>query len=305
MSFLHTLSKGRFVASRAFAGALPARSFHMNAKETPVDIPQMFSDILTAEPNPPPDRVNTLLNMIYTHSPRSVTPFNLHCRTMRERWVVKGLRVGAKKWVHPAERGANVVLVSGLQPQDTSSVAVSLYVAAALSRSPLAADVSIVPVAYPKEYEKRWSIDQVRQQSYTLSEDASVPSEEYTAELDSIDTLRDVSEGPLKNYIARLGRYHVNTVLDLKSAGSMLTYKKSSLSKFNSNDNASLNNDLASHLFAGNDSLLLDPMMRAPTYVIQLKNTGPLDDEQIVYRADEVVKAIHELITSNNPQHTL
>lgn len=79
---------------------------------------------------------------------------------------IKGICIGTNSRRGPAQK--NVVVVSGVPLQDPSLIGVGLYVAAMLSRlSPmLPRDVSVIPLASPREYEQVFSIAAFSKKQY-------------------------------------------------------------------------------------------------------------------------------------------
>lgn len=273
----------------------------MDAARPHQDLTQWFCAILSAEPDPPPERVNSFMNLIYTHSPQNIVPFNLTYRTPMERWNVKGLRIGIdekdkKAAKRVTERSKNVVLVSGTKAQERATVGVSLYVAAVLSRRPLSSvDVSVIPLLYPKEYETYWRAEQVQAPpQYPALAQGSLT---YQNNNNMIPPDRDFFIGPIRNYVLRQGKNFFNITMELGPSGSVLHTKPDPFSALFKRAGQLLPNLPPSGLSMYGGSLpLLDPFLNTPTYVIELRDKNQaLDEEQIAVKGEEVLAAIKHL----------
>jgi len=274
------------------------------------DISEIFSEMISSGPHPSMDRINKFMNAVYLHQPRAVTLFNIHHRTPTDRSTIKVLRIGSN--TRRPQPQKNVILVSGLPMQDPSTIGVNLYVAAMLSRvQPLfPCDVSVIPLAHPREYEKRWRRTELVPPSLFPSPHAPMPSfaprEDPSqwaipdsASLDLGDTCK-----PIEAYVTRQNKYYVNIEVDMSAHGSSMQYKKSSLAfpkgKFRNffaqpPPNPHPDFPLAAPQIHGSGSLL-SPMFQAPSLVLELRSSQALDDDQIVARGEEVIKMVKELL---------
>jgi len=277
------------------------------------DISEIFSEMITSGPHPSMERINKFMNAVYFHQPRAVTLFNINYKTQTERSTIRGLRIGSN-----SRRGVphkNVILVSGLPLQDPSLIGVNLYVAAMLSRmQPMfPCDVSFIPLAHPREYDKRWrkTVDKVTP-SMSLSaaaapvENSAIPSREDSSqwivpENVSLE-LRECCR-PIEAYVTRQNKYYVNVDVDITAHRSTMQYKDNSLAALGSKGKF---RDFFSHptpatpnfetpRIYGEDSLL-SPMLRNPTLVLELRCGQALDDDQIVARGEEVIGMIKGLV---------
>jgi len=294
----------------------PARRFHMDTTPTHRDITEIFSEMITAGPQPSMERINKFMNAVYLRQPRGVTLFNINYRTPSDRSSIKGLRIGNNS--RRSQPQKNVILVSGLPLQDPSTIGVNLYVAAMLSRAQPAfpCDVSVIPLAHPREYEARWrraelvppalfasSAASPVPSSSTPREDPSqwiVPPQENVS-LELRDTCR-----PIEAYVTRQNKYYVNIEVDMTARGSTMQYKNNSLPNLASKgkhrrffldpSSPAHDSDPQSSLRVfGNDSLLT-PMLQAPSLVLELRSGQALDDDQITARGEEVIAMIRELV---------
>jgi len=257
------------------------------------------------------------MTAVYLHKPRAVTLFNINYRSQSERSTIKGLRIGINtKRSRPSK---NIVLVSGLPLQDPSVIGVNLYVAAMLSRiNPmLPYDVSIIPLAHPKEYEKHWrKTELVPSGARDLFLSApplppiphNDPSKWITPENVSLE-LRDTCK-PLEVYVTRQNKYYVNIDVDLTAHGSTMQYQSDSLPRLSSHrgkfgrffdhSQSPLHNDTLSPAYQtprihDGDSLLA-PLLESPSLVLELRSSQALDDDQIVARGEEVIAMVKELL---------
>lgn len=295
------------------------RRIHMDTAQPHRDISEIFSDMISSGSHPSTEHINKFMSTIYLHKPKAVTLFNINYRSLAERSTIKGLRIGTNSW-SPGPR-KNVVLVSGLPLQDPSVIGVNLYVAAMLSRiNPmLSCDVSVIPLANPKEYERIWrkmelasarSADGFLPASSILPPaphlDPSkwiTPSENVTLEL------RDTCK-PLEVYFTRKNNVFVNIDVDLTAHGSTMQYKCDSLPNLSTKGKFSRflsrlpqtplppSSPFAASLTPqvhGADPLLA-PLLAAPSLVLELRSSHSLDDDQVVARGEEVIAMVKELL---------
>jgi len=287
----------------------PVRRIHMDATPTHHrDISEIFSEMISAGPHPSMERINRFMNAVYLRQPRAVTLFNVNYKTPNERSTIKGLRLGSNtRKPHPQK---NVVLVSGLPQQDPSTIGVNLYVAAMLSRSPaFPCDVSVIPLAHPREYERRWRRAELTPS--LLPPGLAAPASSSASELIPQENISlELSETckPIEAYVTRQNKYYVNVEVDLTSRGSAMQYKNNSLAALasrgkhrrfflDSSDTLSPDSDPRSPLLRihGNDSLLT-PLLQSPSLVLELRSAQALDDAQITARGEEVIAMIRELV---------
>jgi len=279
-------------------------------------ISEIFSEMMSS-PHPSLERINTFMNTVYLHHPRTVTPYILHYRTPTARSSIKGIRVGMK--MKRSQPQKSIVLVSGLPLQDSSVISVNLYVAAMLSRMvPMVPfDVSVIPLAHPKEYEKRWrrmelatsphlsSRDMFREElplPLTENEESNsfpriIPETSMCFELG--DTCK-----PLETYITRQSKYYINIDVDLNANGSTMQYKSNSLPNLAAKGKhadflahtQSLDGGFASLTPPILDFPLLAPMLQSPSIVLELRSSQALDDDQIVRRGEEIIAMVKKLL---------
>jgi len=268
--------------------------------------------MFSAGPHPSTERINKFMTEVYFHRPSDVALFNINYRNQAERSTIKGLRVG------PGVRGArkNVVIVSGLPLQDPSTIGVNLYVAAMLSRLSLTSNVSVIPLAHPREYERRSRKSEPpmlfpSSESTQLLADSPAPSLFFSqvpkqcAVTENISLeLRDTCK-PIEAYVTRLNKFYVNIEVDMTAHGSSMQYKNNSLSAFTSKgkhrdfftQTASLipSDSPPVPKIYGADSLLA-PFIQDPSIILELRSSQALDDDQIVARGEEVIRMVMELI---------
>jgi len=256
------------------------------------------------------------MNAVYLHKPRHVALFNINYRTQTERSTIKGLRIGAAS---RRPHGKNIVLVSGLPMQDPSTIGVNLYVAAMLSRmQPMFPyDISMIPLAHPREYEKQWrKMEPMTPQLYPSMPIPVAPKEEafpgaIVEETMSLE-LKDSCK-PIEAYVTRRNKYYVNVQVDMSAHGSAMQYKSNSLSALASKGKhydffrpsptptpthphlGLIPDALAGPRIYGGDSLL-SPMLQTPTFVLELRSTQALDDAQVAARGEEVIAMMQELV---------
>lgn len=317
---------------------VPGRpGFHTDARpHHNQDITQWFCEILSAEPHPPADRVNTYMNLISSHSPQSTAAFNLPFRTTSDRWSIKGLRITADKerdikdskgvgsappGKSVSDRNKHVVLVSGTNARERATVRVGLYVAAVLSRRPVpGVDVSVIPLAYPKEYELYWRAEQALSSASPLHSHSLMPSG-MRIPSPSVTPERDFcSAGPIRNYVMRSGRYHINYTMDLGQSASLLKHRNETLSPsyrraeyLLSNYRDEMGTAMGSSeggigscgypsgfAIPGGDTPLMSPFLSTPTYVIEVRDRNlSVDEDHISAKGDEVLSAIQMLTGVN------
>jgi len=294
----------------------PSRRIH-TAITNPAHISERFLGMFSGGPHPSTERINKFMNEVYFHRPTEVTLFNINYRNQAERSTIKGLRVG------PNLKGPrkNVVIVSGLPLQDPSTIGVNLYVAAMLSRLSLSCDVSVIPLAHPREYERRWRRPEAPPMLFPSSDPSQIlptgsvsdvspsfvidrdPKQCVVTENISLE-LKDTCK-PIEAYITRQNKFYVNIEVDLSTHGSSAQYKSNSLPVITSKGKlrdffAQSKNPLPDSLpsIYGEDSML-SPFLQAPSLVLELRGSQALDDDQIVARGEDVIRVVKEL--ANEP----
>lgn len=271
-------------------------------------------------PPPPPstERIHKFMNAIYVDRPKDVTLFNINYKSHMDRTTVKGLRVGPSLRLQK-----NVVLVSGLPLQDPSAIGVNLYIAAALSRSPLARDVSVIPLAQPNEYERRWRRAAERAPSLVFPSSLApfrahhepepsaslLPKEPLSQPIsENISVEFQDSCKAVEAYVTRHNKYYINVGVDMTANGMSAQYKSNSLrslvsrgksSSFFLDPTATPSDPSLPPPFPGHilgQGSLIAPYTEAPTLVLELKSATSLSDDQIVTRGQEVIDFIKEVL---------
>lgn len=297
--------------------AVLARGFHTDAARTHHHdgTQEILYDMISSGTHSSTERINKFMNALFVNKPRHLSLFSFNYRQQTERNNVRGVCIGTNNRAGgPAQK--NVVLVSGMPLQDPSLIGVSLYVAAMLSRlSPaLPRDVSVIPLASPKEYEHRWrKAGAVRLgKSFGMlereeGEGRGLESNWLAHEnVDLKDTLK-----PLETYITRKNKYFINVDVDLSTQGSTMTYKGNSFSKLTEKgkfrDFFALSSPISPPSFLSPNSSssllipepktsLLDSILDTPSIVLELKGKESLDDEQVVKRGEEIIGMLQELL---------
>lgn len=298
--------------------------------------PEILYDMISSGTHSSTERINKFMNSIYVNKPRAVSLFSFNYRQQTERSTIRGVSIGTNNRRGPAQK--NVVLVSGLPLQEPSLIGVGLYVAAVLSRlSPaLPRDVSVIPLANPKEYEKRWRAAQVKARigesdlfsfsspfsSSSLFEDSAAEANWISSENVTLE-LKDTCK-PIETYITRKNKYFINLEVELTSRGSSMSYKGNSFTSlaskgkfrdfFASSSSPSL--PLPSSLFPSSPSpsllipennknnnntsynKMLSSILQSPSIVLEMKGNQALDDEQVVARGEEIVSLLKELMVN-------
>lgn len=278
----------------------PRRCFHVSAQRRPShDLAGMFSGIFSAHPTP--DKINTLMNMISTEAPQNnVTSFSLLCRTFTDRmdrWSIKGLRIAPKD---NGARRRSVVLVSGIQAYERIPIGVNLFVAAALSRSPIeGVEVTFFPVMKPKEYELEWQHEQAKDlfKSYGGGSTAKFSLEEHEGGV----------EGPLRNYVLKRSNNFIDVGMDLTALGSTLRLKSNSLTRPLSRAQVFMqgltpDSDFPLPKLAGpGEQTLFGTLISPPTVVLELRDKHKsLEEDQISSCGEQVLSAIEKLIADTD-----
>jgi len=275
---------------------------------------EILSDMISSGTHSSTERITRFMNAVYVSKPRAVSLFSFNFRQQTERSTIRGVCIGTN-----GRRGGshkNVVVVSGLPLQDPSLIGVGLYVAAMLARtSPmLPRDVSVIPLAYPKEYESRWRSPRFgdpRASSSSVSPLFDREASNWLAHENVTLELQDTSK-PLETYITRKNKYFVNIDVNLTTRGSGMQYRSNSLPQLAAKgkhrtflmEQSPLSIPLpssvaplsASSLFPEQGDLFIAPLLESPSLVLELKGTQPLDDEQVVARGEEVIKMVKELL---------
>jgi hypothetical protein len=210
------------------------------------------------------------------------------------------------------------VVVSGLPLQDPSLIGVGLYIAAVLSRlSPaLSHDVSVIPLAHPREYESRWRSPRFGELRATSDSTSILPDQDvsnWLAHENVTLELKDTSK-PIETYVTRKNKYFVNVDVNVTTHSSDMQYKGNSLAQLSSKGKhrsflselspcsvplpLSLSSSHSSTLIPEQADPFIAPLMEAPSLVLELKGTQTLDDEQVVARGEEVIRMVKNLLTS-------
>jgi len=277
---------------------------------------ELLSDMISSGTHSSTERINRFMNSIYVNKPRSVSLFSYNYKQFAERSTIRGICIGTNSR-RPGQH-KNVVVVSGLPLQDPSLIGVGLYVAAMVARlSPmLSKDVSVIPLAHPKEYEHRWRAPRLGGSNTRGGRDGEVSGwlaqEHENVTIDSLDSCK-----PLELYITRRNKYFINVAVDLTTEGSSMQYKSNSLSSIAATgkhgtflmDQSPPSVSFPSKLSASSpftstplipeprrESMFSHPSLEAPSLVVELKGTQPLDDEQVVARGEEVIRMVKELL---------
>lgn len=275
-------------------------------------------DMISSGTHSSTERITRFMNTVYVNTPRSVSLFSFNYRQQTERSTIRGICIGTNGR-RSAQAQKNVVIVSGLPLQDPSLIGVGLYVAAVLSRlSPaLSHDVSVIPLAHPREYESRWRSPRFGETRATRDTTSILPNKEVSNWLSHENVTIDVKDTckPIETYITRKNKYFVNVDVHLTEHGSTMQYKANSLDllaakgKHRSflSHHSPLSVPLPSSLASGPSRTLIPepadpfiaPLVEAPSMVLELKGTQPLDDEQVVARGEEIIKMVRSLLQSS------
>lgn len=296
-----------------------ARGLHIDtARLGQPDTSGVLSDMISSGTHSSTERITRFMNSVYVNTPRSVSLFSFNYRQQTERSTIRGICIGTNGRRNKTPQ-KNVVIVSGLPLQDPSLIGVGLYIAAVLSRrSPnLSHDVSVIPLAHPKEYESRWRSPRFGELRATSPESSwsllpePQPVSNWLVPEDITLELKDSCK-PIETYITRKNKYFVNVDVSLTSHGSDMHYKGNSLSLLSAKGKH--RSFLAYHSpysvplpspLSLSSSLLPEPvdpfiasLVEAPSLVLELKGTQSLDDEQVVARGEEVIKMVKQLLHS-------
>jgi hypothetical protein len=288
------------------------------------------SDMISSGTHSSTERINRFMNAVYVNNmtSKTVTLFSFNYRQQKERTTIRGVSIGTNSRRPGMHK--NVVVVSGLPLQDPSLIGVGLYVAAMVARlSPmLPRDVSVIPLAYPKEYEERWrAAHAIRFGSERLDLPLSAHTQDANwLEHENITLDLKGTTKPLETFITRKNKYFVNIDVDLTTRGSSMQYKSNSLSHLASlskhrsflldrsppsiplpscltqpsnsttNSNTPFSHSQFSYRPDSEYSEVLAPILENPTLVLELKGMQSLDDEQVVARGEEVISMLKELL---------
>jgi len=276
------------------------RGFHVNAgnPRQSQSLAEKFSEVFSAQPHPPPDEINSLMNLISTQAPHNnVVSFNLFCRTTMDRWSIKGLRIGAKDM---PSRKRHFVLVSGTEAYERIPIGVSLYVAAMLSRCPIeGVEVTVFPVMKPKEYELNWRTENVHSAR-------GLPLSAGAVKFSSKDHEYGL-EGPLRSYVMKRSTNFVDVGMELNASGSTVHLKSNSLSRpLRRAEMIMKELNAGEHIHdIRRDNTLYGSIVSPPAVVLELRDRHKvLDEEQISSCGDEVLSAIRRLVaeTADTPR---
>jgi hypothetical protein len=261
------------------------------------------------------ERITRFMNSVYVNTPRSVSLFSFNFRQQTERSTIRGICIGTngRRSRTPQK---NVVVVSGLPLQDPSLIGVGLYIAAVLSRREpsLPHDVSVIPLAHPKEYESRWRSPRFSESRATHNSRSLLPEQQASNFVHENVTLelKDTCK-PIEVYITRKNKYFVNVDMNISTHGASMQYKGNSLAQLSAqgkhrdffSEHSPLSVPLPPSLAGPSRSLIpeqadpfIAPLVESPTMVVELKGTQPLDDEQVVARGEEVITMIRKLFES-------
>lgn len=290
--------------------AIISRKIHIDTgKMGHQDSQHELLDMISSGTHSSTERINRFMNAIYVNKPRSVSLFSFNYKQFAERSTIRGICIGTNSRRPGMHK--NVVVVSGLPLQDPSLIGVGLYVAAMLARlSPmLPKDVSVIPLAHPKEYEHRWRTPRVGAPvKREVDEGAG-----WLAHEDVTLDLKDSCK-PVETYITRRNKYFVNIAVDLTAQGSSMHYTSNSLTALAAKGKhrtffmdqspptiplpSVLNSSspFSQSIIPERGDVLLAPLLEAPSLVVELKGTQPLDDEQVVARGEEVIRMVKELL---------
>jgi len=292
------------------------RTFHIDTAHHH-DTREVLSDMISSGIHSSTENITRFMNEIYVKQPSSVSLFSLNYKQHTERSTIRGIRIGTNGRRAAAQK--NAVVVSGLPFQDPSLIGVGLYVAAMLSRaSPmLPRDVSVIPLAHPKEYERRWLARAgVAAFGNLLSRVSSSAWEDSVDWLSHVD-LKNTCK-PVEPYITRKNKFFVNVDVNLTPYGTTMQYKGNSFplltskSKHSSPSSSSSSSSLFppipmhpsiappssstfSSLHIHEPNPIMANMLESPSIVLELKGTQALDDEQVVARGSEIIQTLKEL----------
>jgi len=206
---------------------------------------------------------------------------------------VKGVKVYAPRARGQKSRNnGQIILLGGHQAHERAGVAVSLYIASALSRKPIqGADVVIIPTVNPTQY------DLLHQASSAFSAFASPNAFDFSrngfkipapqiqpTEVDII-----ASAGPVKSYIDKLGKQFTRIVQNLDSESRILQ----------------------NHQIPQGGSFLFRPFTNCMTlgamgetafmktvsnYIIELRDKDKrLEVDQIVQKGDDIIAGLRQI----------
>jgi len=251
----------------------------------------------------PPDRIDSCLRLIVAKAPEKVVPFNINCRSQRDRWSIRGIRIN--KDAHASEK-TNVVLVSGQRSKERSTIGINLSVAAMIAEQARRdVSVSVVPNMDPREYERLWR----RENAVGSSQppEMTVHAGEYICPtnpvyLSSSLESSDVSDGYLQYYIKRLGNTFSSLELNFSPFGATIRHKKDvSLSRQCEPSPF----DFPSLPHSQNLDEVSIPISVLPEekpsrmYVIELRDrNNNLEEDHIAERADQVITALQDFLTA-------
>jgi len=219
---------------------------------------------------------------------RNVYNITLGFRTPNQ---MRGIKVGAPlRGNHRA-----VVLLSGHQAYEWTGVAVGLYLASNFARRPFNdIDVFIVPTVNPIQYDLHYQA-KTTFSSISSSSSFSVPVKFSSAESDIL------ANGPVKNFIDRLGKRFIRIVQDLETG----TVRQISQGQGVVNNTSGLNFNLPFSSFSNcpplgalGENCMIGPL---PSYIIELRDKEKmLTEDQIVSRGEEILAGIRHLVGQGN-----
>jgi len=297
MTFLSVFTRSLYQKLCTHTMGVAKRSFHLGISQgTTQNVAEWFPEGFSTKP----DSINSLMNMIYTRSSNSVTPFNLFCRSTMERWTIKGMRIGAKE-----KSSRSVVIAAGMQACEHVPIGVALYAAAVLSQNPIkGVEVTVFPVFKPKEFELQWHNEQTGRAKEMLPHSDAIRL--------SLEEYEWVVEGPLKSYVTKRGTNFVDFVMDMNGAGSSLHLKQNSFTRPFRQAGLLLQSiphqpgAFAPKIAQEGERALFEQLINPPTIVIELRDKNKLvDEDSIATCAEELLTNIHNLVEETTSTRVL
>jgi len=258
------------------------------------NIAQWYTEIVSAKPPPPPDRINNFFDIVSSDAPKDhVAGFNLNCRFRDYSWKIKGLQINqTKKGEKPEVGTRSIILASGLHGNERGTVSVSLYVASVLSRFPLAnVDLTIIPMVNPRDFQQNWKAGE----AFEGDPISICPKPQ--------DNMRDVTSDILQKIVMRnQGRNYVSVQMDLSTVNSELMFKGNYLqNSYSGHFKVPISYPKPTSATPAAFVQMLPP----PAIVIELRDKADvLEEEHIAKRGAEVIVGLQRLIqeTSQAPR---
>jgi len=254
----------------------------------------------------PPDRIDSCLRLIVAKAPEKIIPFNINCKSQRERWSIRGIRIN--KDSRSSDR-TNVILVSGQRSKERHTIGVNLSVASMIvEQAHKDVSVSVVPNLDPREYERLWrrenAVGRSDQPDMTVLANEEISTINNPVYLSSTPESSDVSDGYLQYYIKRLGNVFSSLELNFSHHGATLRHKKDlsfsrprETSPFNF-PSLPQNDNIVSLPF----SLQREEQV-AHTYIVELRDkNNNVDEDQIAERADQVMAALQNFLAEKRKE---